>query len=158
MGARSIDATGFDVARSMISPATIQAIRERTDIVAVIGETMKLVRRGRSFVGLCPFHQERTPSFHVSPDRGFFHCFGCKESGSAFDFLMKTEGLSFREAAQRLAERAGIPIEETGTDAERREAEAARRAIEDLYAVNQLAAHWFESQLRENPHARLARE
>lgn len=158
MGARSIDATGFDVARSMISPATIQAIRERTDIVAVIGETMKLVRRGRSFVGLCPFHQERTPSFHVSPDRGFFHCFGCKESGSAFDFLMKTEGLSFREAAQRLAERAGIPIEETGTDAERREAEAARRAIEDLYAVNQLAAHWFESQLREHPHARLARE
>lgn len=140
----------------MISPATIQAIRERTDIVAVIGETMKLVRRGRSFVGLCPFHQERTPSFHVSPDRGFFHCFGCKESGSVFDFLMKTEGLSFREAAQRLAERAGIPIEETGTDAERREADAARRAIEDLYAVNQLAAHWFESQLREHPHARLA--
>jgi len=142
----------------MISPATIQAIRERTDIVAVIGETMKLVRRGRSFVGLCPFHQERTPSFHVSPDRGFFHCFGCKESGSVFDFLMKTEGLSFREATLRLAERAGIAIEETGTDAERREADAARRAVEDLYAVNLLAAHWFETQLREHPHARLAHQ
>lgn len=142
----------------MISPATIQSLRERTDIVAVIGETVKLVRRGRSFVGVCPFHQEKTPSFHVSPDRGFFHCFGCKESGSVFDFVMKSEGLGFREAALRLAERAGITIEEVGTETERREAEAARRAVSDLYDVSALAAHWFETQLREHPHARFARD
>lgn len=142
----------------MISPTTLQSLRERTDLLALVSETVKLVRRGRSWVGLCPFHQERTPSFHVNPDRGFFHCFGCQESGSAFDFVMKVEGLSFREAAYRLAERAGIVIEKTGTDAELREAEAKRRATEDLYAVNQLAAYWFEGQLREHPHARLAWE
>lgn len=140
----------------MISPSTIQTIRERTDIVALVGETVKLQRRGRSWVGLCPFHQEKSPSFHVSQERGFFHCFGCKESGSVFDFLMKVEGLSFREAALRLAERAGVAVEELGTDAERREAEAARRAQDDLYGVNAVAAHWFETQLREHRDAHLA--
>jgi DNA primase len=142
----------------MISPKTLADIRERTDIAAVIGETVKLVRKGRTLVGLCPFHKEKTPSFTVSPERGFFHCFGCKESGSAFDFLMKLEGLSFPEAAERLADRAGIQIEQVTSDAERREAEAARRVVTDLYAVNQLAASFFEQQLREHPLARVARE
>ena len=69
---------------------------------------------------------------------------------------MKVEGLTFPEAARRLADNAGIEIEETATDAERREADAARRAVDDLYAVNQLAAHWFERQLREHPQATIA--
>jgi DNA primase len=140
----------------MISPKTIAAIRDRVEIVAIISESVKLTRKGRSFVGLCPFHQEKTPSFNVSAEKGFFYCFGCKEKGNVFDFVMKVEGLSFPEAARRLAERGGIEIEETATDAERREAEAARRAIDDLYAVNQLAAHWFEKQLREHPRASIA--
>ena len=140
----------------MISPKTIAAIRERVEIVAIISETVKLARKGRSYLGLCPFHREKTPSFSVNPEKGFFYCFGCKEKGTAFDFLMKVEGLSFPEAARRLAEHAGIEIEETATDAERREADAARRAVDDLYAVNQLAAHWFERQLREHPSAYLA--
>src|SRR4051794_27208532 len=117
----------------MISPDTIAAVKERTDLVALIAETVRLTRRGRSFVGLCPFHKEKSPSFHVNPERGFFHCFGCKESGGAVDFVMKTEGQSFPEAIRMLAERAGIAIAETATDAEQREATAARRAKEDLY-------------------------
>src|SRR5882672_5350417 len=107
----------------MISPKTIAAIRDRVEIVALISDSVKLARKGRSFLGLCPFHQEKTPSFSINPEKGFFYCFGCKESGNVFDFLMKIEGLTFPEAARRLAERAGVAIEETATDAERREAD-----------------------------------
>ncbi len=133
----------------MISPETIALVKERTDLVALIGENVKLTRRGRSFVGLCPFHKEKSPSFHVSPERGYFHCFGCKESGTAVDFLMKAEGQTFPEAVKSLAERAGIEIEETLTDVERREANAAKRAKDDLYAVNALAATYYERCLRD---------
>src|SRR5271169_5787487 len=132
----------------MITPETIALVKERTDLVALVAESVKLVRRGRSFVGLCPFHQEKSPSFHVSAERGFFHCFGCKESGGAVDFVMKTEGQSFPEAIRTLAERAGIEVAETQTDQERREANAARRGKEDLYAVSQAAATFFERSLR----------
>lgn len=89
----------------MISPKTIAAIRERTDIAAVVAETVKLVRKGRNLIGLCPFHKETTPSFGVSPERGFYYCFGCKEHGNVFDFVMKVEGLTFPEAARKLADR-----------------------------------------------------
>src|SRR6187549_2444996 len=112
----------------MISPETIALVRERTDLVALIGETVRLTRRGRSFTGLCPFHKEKTPSFHVNAERGFYHCFGCKESGGAIDFLMKVEGRTFVEAVRALAERAGIEVAETMTDVERREAHAARKS------------------------------
>ena len=132
----------------MISPDTIALVKERTDLVALIAETVKLTRRGRSFVGLCPFHQEKTPSFHVNAERGFFHCFGCKESGGAVDFVIKTEGYTFPEAVRALAERAGIEVSETTTDAEKREQNAARRAKEDLYGVNGAAATFFERSLR----------
>lgn len=138
----------------MISPHTIAQIRDRTDIVALIGESIRLTRRGRSFLGLCPFHKEKSPSFSVNPERGFFYCFGCKEHGSAIDFVMKLEGKSFPEAARALAERAGIPVEETSTDAERREAQAARKSKDDLYAVNGLAATFFEHCLRGGPGSR----
>jgi DNA primase len=137
----------------MISPETIALVKERTDIVSLIGETVRLVRRGRSFTGLCPFHKEKSPSFHVNPERGFFHCFGCKESGGAVDFVMKIEGRTFPEAVRLLAERTGIEIAETQNDDERKEANAARRAKDDLYAVNALAATFFERSLRGAPHA-----
>ncbi|MFO0761039.1 MAG: DNA primase [Byssovorax sp.] len=136
----------------MISTNTIARVKERTDLVALVGETVKLTRRGRSFTGLCPFHKEKTPSFHVNAERGFFHCFGCKESGGAIDFVMKIEGRTFPEAVRMLAEKHGIEIEETLTDQERREAQAARRAKEDLYAVNNLAATYFERCLGASPH------
>ncbi|HMY21139.1 MAG TPA: DNA primase, partial [Polyangium sp.] len=132
----------------MIAPQTIASVKERTDLVALIGETVRLVRKGRTFQGLCPFHKEKTPSFHVNPERGIYHCFGCKESGSAIDFLMKVEGMTFTEAVRSLAERAGIEVVDTATDAERREAIAARRARDDLYAINNLAATFFEQSMR----------
>ncbi|MCC6559474.1 MAG: toprim domain-containing protein [Polyangiaceae bacterium] len=135
----------------MISPETIALVKERTDLVALIGESVRLTRRGRSFTGLCPFHKEKTPSFHVNPERGFYHCFGCKESGGAIDFLMKVEGRTFVEAVRALAERAGVEVAETMTDAERREAHAARRSKDDLYAVMNLAATFFEHSLRGGP-------
>ena len=95
----------------MIPPETIALVRERTDILAIIQEAVpSLKRRGRSFVGLCPFHKEKTPSFHVNPDRGFFHCFGCKEAGSAIDFLLKHDGYTFPEAVRALAERVFILV------------------------------------------------
>ncbi|WP_394849442.1 DNA primase [Pendulispora brunnea] len=141
----------------MISPQTIALVRERTDIVALILESVPtLKRRGRSFTGLCPFHKEKSPSFHVNPDRGFFHCFGCKEGGSAIDFVMKLDGLSFPEAVRALAERAGIAIEEDVR--ERTEVDRQRKQRDDLYSVNNLAATFFEQQLREHPHAGYALE
>lgn len=135
----------------MISDSTLSAVRDRTNIAAIIGETVRLQRRGRSLLGLCPFHQEKSPSFSVSAERGYYYCFGCKEHGSAIDFVMKLEGKSFPEAVRALAERAGIEIEETATEAERREEQAARRAKEDLFAVNALAATFFEHSLRGGP-------
>ncbi|MBT4402658.1 MAG: DNA primase, partial [Elusimicrobiaceae bacterium] len=87
----------------------IEIIRDRIDIVSLIqGYLPNLKRAGRSFKACCPFHQEKTPSFHVSPDKGLYYCFGCQEGGDIFDFLMKIEHLSFNEAAKKLAGIAGV--------------------------------------------------
>lgn len=143
----------------MIAPETVAAVKERTDIVALIGENVRLRKAGRSFVGLCPFHHEKTPSFHVNPERGFFHCFGCGESGSAVDYLMKLEGLTFVEAVKALAGRVGILVEETASSQEQRAAEQREQRRRQLHDLNQLAATFFERQLKRDGHplARLAR-
>jgi DNA primase len=138
----------------MISKDTISLVRDRTDIVAVVSESVPtLKKRGRRFSGLCPFHQEKTPSFHVNPDTGVYHCFGCKESGDVFRFLERVEGLSFVEAVRSLAERAGIPIAvEPGgppSDGDRHKKERAA-----LYGVLQVACAWYEDQLRDHPQRR----
>ncbi len=86
----------------------IQDVRERTDLVELIGSSVTLRRAGRGFVGLCPFHQEKTGSFHVNPERGIYHCFGCGVTGDAFRFLMERDHLSFPEALEELARRAGV--------------------------------------------------
>ena len=135
----------------MISKETISLVRDRTDIVAVVSERVpSLKQRGRRFSGLCPFHQEKTPSFHVNPESGLYHCFGCKESGDVFRFLERAEGYSFIESVQLLAERAGIPIvQDQGaapTDGDRQ-----KREREALYAAMQMAASFYEEQLREHP-------
>jgi DNA primase len=88
----------------------IQDIRERTNLVELISERTSLRRRGRNYVGLCPFHAENTPSFTVSEERGFFHCFGCGASGNAFAWVMRTENVSFPEAVRSLAVRAGVRL------------------------------------------------
>jgi DNA primase len=136
---------------SMISKDTISLVRDRTDIVAVVSESVPtLKKRGKRFLGLCPFHQEKTPSFHVNPDNGVYHCFGCKESGDVYRFLERVEGYTFIEAVKALAERAGIPIlEERGnlpSDSDR-----LKKEREALYGVMQMAAGWYEEQLRGHP-------
>lgn len=135
----------------MISARTIAEVKERTDLVALISEHVPSLKlRGRSYTGLCPFHSEKTPSFHVNRERGFYHCFGCKESGGAIDFLMKLEGHTFPEAVRDLAERAGITVEDDESPEQRRDFERRRKEAQDLYQVMNLAALFYETQLREH--------
>jgi DNA primase len=98
---------------SRIPEETIEAVRTRVDIVDLVGRYVSLRQTGRSFKGLCPFHNEKTPSFHVHPERQIFHCFGCDSGGNAFAFLMKHENLSFPEAVRALAAQCGIEIPES---------------------------------------------
>jgi len=142
----------------MIGRDTIDRIRSRVDIVAVIGETVKLTHRGRSHTGLCPFHQEKSPSFSVSADKQLFYCFGCKQSGDVFKFVELSEGLSFIEVVKRLAERAGVEIVDERSDVDRNAEARARKERDDLYAINAIACTFFEKMLSEHPHAHLARE
>lgn len=95
----------------LISSATREQIRAASDIVDVIGAVLPLKRAGANFVGLCPFHKEKTPSFNVNPQKQIFHCFGCHKGGDVFTFIQEYENITFVEAVRRLAERARIPIE-----------------------------------------------
>lgn len=88
----------------------LEDILSRVDIVEVVSGYIPLKRAGRNFRALCPFHQEKTPSFMVSPDRQIYHCFGCGESGNAFNFLMQYERLEFLEAVEALAKKVGISL------------------------------------------------
>lgn len=140
----------------MIGQETIDRVRAQTSIAKLIGESVKLERRGRSHVGLCPFHKEKSPSFHVSEERGFYHCFGCAESGDVFKFCQQAMGLSFVEAIRYLAERAGIQIIESEREApEERE---RKRKRQELLDVNAAAAKYFEKELLSHPLASYARE
>jgi DNA primase len=141
----------------MIGQETIDRVRRETKLVELVGETVKLQRRGRSFTGLCPFHKEKTPSFHVNAERGFYHCFGCHASGDAFKFVQETEGLDFVEAVRSLAERAGIDVIENETDAERKQQAEAKQRQKELYDLNDRAAEYFERMLREHPLSEPAR-
>ena len=97
----------------MISPNTIQQILGRIDIVDIIGGFVKLKKRGTNFLGLCPFHNEKTPSFTVSPGKEIYKCFGCGRSGNAISFLMEHEKYSYVEALRWLANKYNVEIEET---------------------------------------------
>ncbi len=125
----------------MISDRTVERVREAGDLVEVVGESVELKRSGREYKGKCPFHDDRTPSFYVVPDKGFYKCFGCGESGDLFDWVMKRTGMDFADAVRHLAGRWGIPVEETGV----------RRPEDDplrpLHAVNALARDWFRERL-----------
>ncbi len=136
----------------MLESDTIERVRRQTSLVAVVQQFVRLQKRGRSFTGLCPFHKEKTPSFHVNDERGFYHCFGCKASGDAIRFVQEMQGLSFVEAVRELADRAGIEVVETDSQREssRHGAEARRKPLE-LYDVANAAAGFFESALRNHP-------
>src|SRR5512138_3981076 len=96
----------------MISQNTIQEILIRIDIVDIVGGFVKLKKRGANYLGLCPFHNEKTPSFTVSPSKGIFKCFGCGKGGNAVNFIMEHEHLSYPEALKYLATRYHIEVEE----------------------------------------------
>jgi DNA primase len=134
---------------------TIEQIAAANDIVEVIGSYFPVKRAGANFKALCPFHQEKTPSFHVSPQRQTFHCFGCGAGGSVFRFVMEYEHLDFPSAARKLAARAGIPVvEERGGPDEDRQHES-RRILLKLHAE---AADWFHENLLKKEFAEPARE
>ena len=124
-------------------PQFLDEIRVRIPLSGLIGRRMKLIKKGREFSGLCPFHNEKSPSFTVSEEKGFFHCFGCGAHGDAFGFVMRVDGLSFPEAVERLAQEAGLEVPRA-TPAER---ERERRRA-DLYDVMEKAASFYEAQLR----------
>ena len=133
----------------------IDEIKDASDIVAVVGETVLLKKAGRNYQGLCPFHAEKTPSFTVSPDKQMFYCFGCGEGGSVFSFLMKQQGLTFPEAVKVLAERAGIAL-----PAQRQSAEQNRRWQERdaILELNELAMGVYRKTLPHDPRAQEARD
>jgi DNA primase len=122
-----------------------EQIRARLGIAEVVGEVVALKPAGRGRLkGLCPFHNEKTPSFHVHEERGFYYCFGCQAKGDVFDFVMQTQGLDFYGALQVLGQRAGVEVTpQTPKDKRRR----------DLYEVNRLALEYYRDQLRGHPRA-----
>ncbi len=123
----------------MIPKEKIDEVRERTSIVRLIGEYIPLKKRGANWLGLCPFHSEKTPSFSVNEDKKIFHCFGCNETGSAITFLMKKDGLPFPDAVRELASRCGVTIKEERGN---------RRGHKDsLYKVNSAARDYFVKTL-----------
>lgn len=130
----------------------IDQIRLQTDLVEVIGQFVELRHRGRNWLGLCPFHSERTPSFTVTPDKGFFKCFGCGKAGDVYSFLMEHQKLDFAQAVEFLAERLGITIPKGQFD--QKEDERRGRLI---YA-NQFARDFFRGCLEEASEGRAARE
>jgi DNA primase len=115
----------------------------RTDIGSLIGQYVPLRKRGNDLVGLCPFHGEKTPSFHVHPDRGFFKCFGCGAGGDVFTFYQRIENVGFGDALRALAKRAGVELEPENPGAA-----LARSDKERIYAANEIAAAFFASVLR----------
>ena len=124
----------------------ISEIRTRTDIVSVIGEHVTLRKAGHSHKGLCPFHNEKTPSFNVSADRQYFYCFGCHKKGDVFTFVMEYEGKSFVEAAEKLAAKIGIEIPVSRDDPMQRKQRSERSR---MLEVNRLASEFFCAQLRD---------
>lgn len=132
----------------MIDQLTIQRILDAANIVDVVSEFVTLRRRGANFVGLCPFHNERTPSFSVSPSRGICKCFSCGKGGNAIHFLMEHEQMSFSEAARWLGNKYGIPVEQRElTDREK----AIQSERESMFIANAFAAKWFQDKLRNTP-------
>ncbi len=151
---------------ALIPNHIIAEIRERSDLVAIIGEHVPLRRSGANYQGLCPFHPEKSPSFTVSPAKGFFYCFGCHKTGDVFRFLVDLTGRSFVEIAKELASRAGVVIPEpppasrSGShDPRERSRDAASSSAQSdqrqlLLRLNELATRYFEAELGKSEPAR----
>ena len=138
--------------RSLIAmPGDFDTVKERVDIVQLVGERVQLRKAGRAYSGLCPFHAEKTPSFSVDPDRRTFHCWGCGEKGDVFDWLIKLDGVDKGEALKLLADRAGVELTGGRPPAER---EREKR----LLAAHDTAHFYFRQALRGTPKGKAAAE
>ena len=111
-----------------VPPEFIEDLRQRVPLSDIVGKRVKLTRKGNRFTGLCPFHSEKTPSFSVVDDQGFYHCFGCGVHGDAISFLRETDGLDFMEAVERLASMAGLTV--------------PRRSMGVAHSQSVTEAHW----------------
>jgi len=131
--------------------STIDDIKQRLDIVDVIGSYLKLEKAGRNFKALCPFHQEKTPSFFIFPDRQSWRCFGCGAGGDLFSFVMKKEGTDFGETLKTLADKAGVSLE-------RKKEAIESKSIERLYQINEATAQYYHDLLLHSPAAGGARD
>ena len=132
----------------------IEEVRRRADIASLIGEYVTLKKAGRNYLGLCPFHREKTPSFTVSPDKQMFYCFGCSEGGNVFSFLMRLNNLTFPEAVRHLAKKVGVLIPERAMSREEKERHSL---AEQIRRVNEVAAGFFANTLQ-SPAGEHARE
>ena len=132
----------------MISDQTTQEVRARASIVEVVSDYVTLKKAGQNYSGLCPFHSEKTPSFTVNEEKSVFYCFGCREGGDVFKFVMLYDGLTFPESVERLAERYGIPIEQSAPGGGRRG---------DLFRLNEQAAEWYHGLLLDHSQGTRAR-
>ncbi len=141
----------------MTDRGVIEQVRDRTDIADLVGQYVPLRKVGARFVARCPFHDEKTPSFSVNPDKGFYYCFGCKASGDALTFYQQVEGVTFPEALRALAERAGVEVPETRDPERIAEDRRQRDVSERLHAVCEAAAAFFEESLESAPFSELAR-
>ena len=137
---------------ALFPQAFIDEVRAAADIVAVVGDSVSLRKAGATYKGLCPFHGEKTPSFNVNRDRGFFHCFGCGVGGDVFKFIELQDKIGFQEAVRTLAQRFGIPIPEMEATGEQRETAAEREA---LVKIHEIAVTHFREQLESPAGARI---
>ena len=124
----------------------IDDLRNRVNIVDFIREYLVLKKQGQNYIGLCPFHAEKTPSFVVSPHKQIYHCFGCGKGGNVYSFLMEKDGLSFPEAVVQLANRCGVPIPQDELSPDKLRQNSLR---ERYYHINELSANFFQKMLYE---------
>ena len=132
----------------MIDRLTVEKIKDAANIVDVVSEFVTLKKSGANYKGLCPFHNEKTPSFMVSPARGTCHCFGCGKGGNAISFIMEHEQMTYPEALRWLAKKYNIEIQERELSAEEKAEQTAR---ESMFIINEWTASYFEKLLHEHP-------
>ena len=140
---------------ALFTKDSIERVRDAVDMAELVGAKTDLRRVGSRWTGLCPFHDERTPSFSVDPERGLYHCFGCGVGGDAIRFVQETEALDFPEAVEALAERYGVRLEREENDPA---AEQRRRRRERLHALLERAARFYAAYLWDSQEAKRARE
>ncbi len=144
-------ANNEDMSQADLNSQVVARVRDAADVLEVVGDHVRLKKKGRRWEGLCPFHEEKTPSFSVDPEKGLYHCFGCRAGGDIINFIMQLENLSFPEAVEGLARRYGVELPAKNPEQRRRQHEADR-----VRTLLEEAQHWYRERLR-GPDAAAAR-